>query len=185
LLVFRYVFSKSDPLSCSSFSESLLVKKRLFHTFFTSNSCVLSCSVFVLLLSAPLASQHFIHSGRFPVFPSCQRSQFASVWPLTVTHSCQVTPLLSYVQLTLPVRTNSAQWTLGLTAVTNTTILPRDIHGVSGFGDLKVACWPLVPKFAGSHPAESVGFLGRKNLQHALIRRRSKAAGLMSQLYGV
>jgi len=42
-----------------------------------------------------------------------------------------------------------------------------------GFGGLEVACWPLVPKFAGSHPAEAVGFLGRKNLQHALLRRGS------------
>jgi hypothetical protein len=25
-------------------------------------------------------------------------------------------------------------------------------------------CWPLVPKFAGSNPAEAVGFLGRKIL---------------------
>ena len=32
-----------------------------------------------------------------------------------------------------------------------------------GFSGLEVACWPLVPKFAGSHPAEAVGFLGRKN----------------------
>ena len=29
-----------------------------------------------------------------------------------------------------------------------------------GFGVLEVACWPLVPKFAGSNPAEAVGFLG-------------------------
>ena len=29
-----------------------------------------------------------------------------------------------------------------------------------GFGGLEVACWPLVPKFAGSHPAEDVEFLG-------------------------
>jgi len=35
------------------------------------------------------------------------------------------------------------------------------------FGCLGVACWPLVPKFAGSNPAEAVGFLGRKNPQHA------------------
>ena len=27
-----------------------------------------------------------------------------------------------------------------------------------------MACWPLVPKFAGSNLAEAVGFLGRKNL---------------------
>jgi len=33
---------------------------------------------------------------------------------------------------------------------------------VSGFGGLEVGCWPMVPKFAGSHPAEAVGFLGRK-----------------------
>ena len=35
---------------------------------------------------------------------------------------------------------------------------------VSGFGGLEVACWPLVLKFAGSHPAEAVGFLGRKKI---------------------
>jgi len=34
-----------------------------------------------------------------------------------------------------------------------------------GFGGLGVACWPLVPKFVGSNPAEAVGFLGRKNPQ--------------------
>jgi hypothetical protein len=50
----------------------------------------------------------------------------------------------------------------------------------SGFGGLVVACWPLVPKFAGSHPAEAVGFLGQKNLQHAFLRRGSKAVGPMS-----
>ena len=27
-----------------------------------------------------------------------------------------------------------------------------------GFGGLGVACWPLVPKFAGSNPAEAAGF---------------------------
>jgi len=35
-------------------------------------------------------------------------------------------------------------------------------------------------KFAGSNPAEAVGFLGRKNLQHAFLRRGSKAVGPMS-----
>jgi hypothetical protein len=48
-----------------------------------------------------------------------------------------------------------------------------------GFG-LEVACCPLVPKFAGSHLAEAVGFLGRKNPQHAFLRRESKAVGPMS-----
>ena len=51
----------------------------------------------------------------------------------------------------------------------------------SGFGGLGVACWPLVPKFAGSNPAEAVGFLrGEKNPQHAFLRRGSKAVGPMS-----
>ena len=34
--------------------------------------------------------------------------------------------------------------------------------GYVGFGGLGVACWPLVPKFAGSNPAEAVGFLRAK-----------------------
>jgi len=51
---------------------------------------------------------------------------------------------------------------------------------MSGFGGLQVACWPLVPKFAGSNPAEAVGFLGQKNPQHAFLRRGSKAVGPMS-----
>ena len=33
---------------------------------------------------------------------------------------------------------------------------------ISGFGGLGVACWPLVPKFAGSNPAEAVAFLRAK-----------------------
>jgi len=32
----------------------------------------------------------------------------------------------------------------------------------SGFGDVGVACWPLVPKFVGSNPAKAVGFLRAK-----------------------
>ena len=32
----------------------------------------------------------------------------------------------------------------------------------SGFGGLEVACWLLVPKFAGSNPAEAVRFLRGK-----------------------
>jgi len=51
---------------------------------------------------------------------------------------------------------------------------------VSGFGGLELACWPLVPKFAGLHPAEAVEFLWRNNPQHASLRRGSKAVGPMS-----
>jgi hypothetical protein len=32
----------------------------------------------------------------------------------------------------------------------------------SGFGGLQVACWPLIPKFAGSNPAKAIGFLRAK-----------------------
>ena len=37
----------------------------------------------------------------------------------------------------------------------NPLLLPRS----SGFGGAEVAYWPLIPKFAGSNPAEAVGFL--------------------------
>jgi hypothetical protein len=50
----------------------------------------------------------------------------------------------------------------------------------SGFGGLEVACWPLVPDFAGSNPAEAIGVFGRKNPQHAFLRRGSKAVYPMS-----
>ena len=33
-----------------------------------------------------------------------------------------------------------------------------------GFGGLEVACWPLVPKFVGSNPAEAVGFFRAKKI---------------------
>jgi hypothetical protein len=46
---------------------------------------------------------------------------------------------------------------------------------ISGFGGLEVACSPLVSEFAGSNPAESVGFFGRKNPQYAFLWRGSKA----------
>jgi len=36
------------------------------------------------------------------------------------------------------------------------------IYNKIGFGGLEVTCWALVPKFAGSNPAEAVGFLRAK-----------------------
>ena len=35
-------------------------------------------------------------------------------------------------------------------------------YSVSGFGDLEVACWPLVPKLADSNPAPVFGFFRAK-----------------------
>jgi hypothetical protein len=56
-------------------------------------------------------------------------------------------------------------------------LLHDDVDKIcSGFGGLDVACWPLVPKLAGSHLAEAVEFLGRKNP----LRRGSKAVGAIS-----
>jgi hypothetical protein len=50
---------------------------------------------------------------------------------------------------------------------------------ISGFDGLGVACWPLVPKFAGSNPAEAVEFFRAKK-SSALLRRGSKAVCPMS-----
>ena len=44
--------------------------------------------------------------------------------------------------------------------LTGTSVKPR----LSGFGGLEVRCWPLVPKFAGSNPAEAVGFFRAKKI---------------------
>jgi hypothetical protein len=68
---------------------------------------------------------------------------------------------------------------------TNDTILRKNptnalYYVYSGFGGLEVACWPLVPKLAGSNPAEAVGFFGRKIPQHAFLRMGSKAVCPMS-----
>jgi hypothetical protein len=46
------------------------------------------------------------------------------------------------------------------------------------FGGLRVACWPLVPKFACSNPVEAVGFFrAKKNPQHDFLRKGRKAVG--------
>ena len=47
---------------------------------------------------------------------------------------------------------------LQLHIMTSTSAIPT----ISGFGGLGVACWPLVPKFAGSNPAKAVRFLRAK-----------------------
>jgi len=58
-------------------------------------------------------------------------------------------------------------------------LFPIYMYG-NGFGGLGVACWPLVPTFAGSNPAKAVEFLGQKNPQHAFLQRGSKAVSPMS-----
>ena len=46
------------------------------------------------------------------------------------------------------------------------------IHCLSGFCGLGVASWPLVPKFAGSNPAEAIGFLRAKKFSARLPSER-------------
>jgi len=42
-------------------------------------------------------------------------------------------------------------------------------HKTGGLGGLEVTCWPLVPKFAGSNPAEAVWiFQGEKKFSARL-----------------
>ena len=51
---------------------------------------------------------------------------------------------------------------------------------------LDINVYMYVPKFAGSNPAEAVGFLkGDKNPQHAFLRKGSKIIGPMSQICGM
>jgi hypothetical protein len=49
----------------------------------------------------------------------------------------------------------------------------------------RIACWPLIPKIAGSLLAEAVRSFGRKNPQHAFLRKGSKAICPMSQTWGM
>ena len=50
----------------------------------------------------------------------------------------------------------------------------------SGFGCLKVGCWPLVPKFAGSNRTEADGFFRAKKSSAPFLRKGSKAFCPMS-----
>jgi hypothetical protein len=61
-----------------------------------------------------------------------------------------------------------------------------DIDGFGGLVVSQYAYWPLEPEFAGSNPAEAVGFFRHpKNPQYAFLRRGSKIICPMSQLCGM
>ena len=55
----------------------------------------------------------------------------------------------------------------------STTFSPHDLVRTYGFGGLGVACWLLVPKFAGSNPAEAFGFFRAKK-SSARLRSEGK-----------
>jgi hypothetical protein len=49
---------------------------------------------------------------------------------------------------------------------------------VQEFGGLEVACWPLVPKFAGSHPGRSRRIFRAKKILSTPSFRRSHVVAL-------
>jgi hypothetical protein len=65
------------------------------------------------------------------------------------------------------------------------TVLYNSIF-LSGFSGLGVACWPLVPKFAGSKPGRSrLIFQGEKILSTTTFGGEVKAVCPMSQICGM
>jgi len=87
---------------------------------------------------------------------------------------------LVLVTLQAPSSCETVGSTYSLTQLHFPELLFLYIYIYSGFSGLEVACWPLVPKFMGSNPAEAVRFLGRKNPQHTFLQRGSKAVSPMS-----
>jgi hypothetical protein len=65
------------------------------------------------------------------------------VVPIVVHMNIMVVPTVVYTDIMVA-------------SLVQSNLVPR------GFGGLEVACWPLVPKFAGSHLAKAIGFLGEK-----------------------
>jgi hypothetical protein len=54
--------------------------------------------------------------------------------------------------------------------------------GISVFGGLELACWPLVRKFSGSNPVEAFGFFRAKKSSARLPRRGSKILSHIADL---
>jgi len=93
-----------------------------------------------------------------------------------------VQPLHRWMPLfkTIPLWLCSMYWTV------STSELPKYVQQIchtciTVYPEYNTLTWRvLVPKFAGSNLAEAVGFLGRKNPQHAFLWRGSKAVGPVS-----
>jgi hypothetical protein len=79
----------------------------------------------------------------------------------SVPHSSTAVELIPF----FPIRNDKKKFFLSPISVNVNCplFLTHNNHKYTGFGGLEVACWPLVPKFAGSNPAEAVGLFGRKN----------------------
>jgi hypothetical protein len=74
----------------------------------------------------------------------CTVVQVVSHWPLTMEEWVQ--PQANSCGICSGQSNNGIGFSQGI------VVSPHQ----SGFGGLEVACWPLVPKFVGSHPAEAV-----------------------------
>jgi hypothetical protein len=168
------------------YSQVQLKQRRI--SYFPRNSCILSshcvkwsegewsCCV------QPLIQSHcFIVLSQqrelYPLSPSTSSSySFSSSFP---TKCC--------VHLLSPKLTCMSKCSAALfdSFITHETAICRNPLIQTASVVWWLACWPLVPKFAGSDPAEAVGFFGRKNPQHAFLRRGSKAVDHMSQLCGM
>ena len=86
----------------------------------------------------------------------------------------------------LPKITNNKSKTVLCTDDTSIIITnPNSLSSINEINDVFKGINPLAPKFACSNPAEAVGFFGRKNPQHASLRRGSNRICPMSQLCGM
>jgi len=76
---------------------------------------------------------------------------------IIVIATCQV--LLAF-KIKVPIEKYGNLWNfIDSPTISNVLLHLLCLNGYRGLG---VACWPLVPKFAGSNPAEAVGFLRAK-----------------------
>ena len=93
-------------------------------------------------------------------------------------------PAIISMSLELVVRNSEWRDTVNISAVRRGILVNCECYkhsgGTSGFGGLEVACWPLVLKFAGSNPAEAVGFFRAKKSSARLPSKGSKAVCPMS-----
>ena len=132
---------------------------------------------------SPIANESIVHlshtytpASQFTLSAGIPFLSIVFVFPITISHL--------YVQpFKRPVKSNAIGWHYyrgagkSLARPTSRCIL-FDVENISFdaslvmyitsanippimiiIGGLEVACWPLVPKFAGSNPAETVGFL--------------------------
>ena len=67
------------------------------------------------------------------------------------------------------------------------TFIQQQLRNINSYNKyITYYYYPMEPEFAGSNPAEVVGFFGRpENPQYAFLRRGSKIICSMSQLCGM